>query len=158
MADETAAVSPLQPPPPPDLSAAAEAEATHSNSQSMVDESQIPTEPQPQPQPHYSSPPPSGDDDDVTVISSSFPGEEAASENAATTGERVRGPWSPEEDARLSTLVEKLGARNWTLIARGIPGRSGKSCRLRWCNQLDPQVKRKPFTGTLLPASLFCYF
>jgi len=59
----------------------------------------------------------------------------------------VRGPWSPEEDAVLSDLVEKLGARNWTLIARGIPGRSGKSCRLRWCNQLDPQVKRKPFTG-----------
>uniref|UniRef100_A0ACD5WHR4 Uncharacterized protein n=2 Tax=Avena sativa TaxID=4498 RepID=A0ACD5WHR4_AVESA len=38
------------------------------------------------------------------------------------------------------------GARNWTLIAQGIAGRSGKSCRLRWCNQLDPQVKRKPFT------------
>ncbi|KAI3799911.1 hypothetical protein L1987_35216 [Smallanthus sonchifolius] len=30
--------------------------------------------------------------------------------------------------------------------ARGIPGRSGKSCRLRWCNQLDPAVLRKPFT------------
>ncbi|MED6193091.1 hypothetical protein PIB30_015744 [Stylosanthes scabra] len=33
------------------------------------------------------------------------------------------------------------------MIARGVPGRSGKSCRLRWCNQLDPCVKRKPFTG-----------
>ncbi|KAF6161000.1 hypothetical protein GIB67_007641 [Kingdonia uniflora] len=63
------------------------------------------------------------------------------------TGEKVKGPWSPEEDAILSGRVIKYGARNWSLIARGIPGRSGKSCRLRWCNQLDPCVKRKPFTG-----------
>ncbi|KAE8727291.1 Transcription factor MYB44 [Hibiscus syriacus] len=60
--------------------------------------------------------------------------------------QRVKGPWSPEEDAILSELVSKFGARNWSLIARGITGRSGKSCRLRWCNQLDPAVKRKPFT------------
>ncbi|KAL1549204.1 MYB-related transcription factor [Salvia divinorum] len=60
--------------------------------------------------------------------------------------DRVKGPWSPDEDAMLSQLVGNFGARNWSLIARGIPGRSGKSCRLRWCNQLDPAVKRKPFT------------
>lgn len=65
-------------------------------------------------------------------------------------GGKVKGPWSQEEDAVLSELVSKFGARNWSLIARGIPGRSGKSCRLRWCNQLDPAVKRKPFTGKAL--------
>ncbi|MED6193093.1 hypothetical protein PIB30_015746 [Stylosanthes scabra] len=59
---------------------------------------------------------------------------------------KVKGPWSPEEDAVLSRLVSQFGARNWSMIARGVPGRSGKSCRLRWCNQLDPCVKRKPFT------------
>ncbi|XXG40643.1 hypothetical protein AAC387_Pa01g1311 [Persea americana] len=64
----------------------------------------------------------------------------------AGSEDRVKGPWSPEEDAILSRLVVKFGARNWSLIARGISGRSGKSCRLRWCNQLDPGVKRKPFT------------
>ncbi|XWS67169.1 hypothetical protein CRYUN_Cryun05aG0264000 [Craigia yunnanensis] len=63
-----------------------------------------------------------------------------------TRKDRVKGPWSPEEDAILSEFVSKFGARNWSLIARGIAGRSGKSCRLRWCNQLDPAVKRKPFT------------
>ncbi|XP_022743069.1 transcription factor MYB1-like [Durio zibethinus] len=63
-----------------------------------------------------------------------------------TRKERVKGTWSPEEDAILSELVSKFGPRNWSLIARGIAGRSGKSCRLRWCNQLDPAVKRKPFT------------
>ncbi|BFG36308.1 hypothetical protein CerSpe_225820 [Prunus speciosa] len=81
-------------------------------------------------------------------------GEEATQAVAGGGGEshrksgrdRVKGPWSPEEDAILSRLVSKFGARNWSLIARGIDGRSGKSCRLRWCNQLDPSVKRKPFT------------
>lgn len=68
--------------------------------------------------------------------------------------DRVKGPWSPEEDAILSRLVSNFGARNWSLIARGIPGRSGKSCRLRWCNQLDPAVKRKPFTGNFRKPSV----
>lgn len=66
---------------------------------------------------------------------------------ASTVTGKVKGPWSPEEDAALSRLVAQFGPRNWSMIARGVPGRSGKSCRLRWCNQLDPCVKRKPFTG-----------
>eukprot|EP00250_Pteridium_aquilinum_P011206 c19905_g1_i1 orf=607-2010(-) len=61
--------------------------------------------------------------------------------------DRVKGPWSPEEDAALHRLVEKYGPRNWSLISKGIPGRSGKSCRLRWCNQLSPQVEHRPFTA-----------
>ncbi|PNT66057.1 transcription factor MYB44-like [Brachypodium distachyon] len=61
--------------------------------------------------------------------------------------DRIKGPWSPEEDEALRRLVERHGARNWTAIGRGIPGRSGKSCRLRWCNQLSPQVERRPFTA-----------
>ncbi|KAA8516346.1 hypothetical protein F0562_016639 [Nyssa sinensis] len=72
-------------------------------------------------------------------------GSGSSSQVQKKSGDRVKGPWSPEEDAILSRLVSKFGARNWSLIARGIAGRSGKSCRLRWCNQLDPAVKRKPF-------------
>ena len=71
-------------------------------------------------------------------------------------GGKVKGPWSPEEDAVLSRLVSQFGARNWSLIARGIPGRSGKSCRLRWCNQLDPCLKRKPFTGNNIYLDSIC--
>ncbi|XP_047938353.1 transcription factor MYB1-like [Salvia hispanica] len=59
---------------------------------------------------------------------------------------KVRGPWSAAEDAVLTELVNKFGPRNWSLITAGIPGRSGKSCRLRWCNQLNPSLTRKPFT------------
>lgn len=71
-------------------------------------------------------------------------------ENGGGVKGKVRGPWSSEEDAILTQMVGKFGPRNWSLIARGIPGRSGKSCRLRWCNQLDPCVKRKPFTSNIM--------
>ncbi|KAE8655164.1 Transcription factor MYB44 [Hibiscus syriacus] len=39
-----------------------------------------------------------------------------------------------------------MAPRNWSLISKSIPGRSGKSCRLRWCNQLSPQVEHRAFT------------
>jgi myb proto-oncogene protein len=60
--------------------------------------------------------------------------------------DRIKGPWSPDEDRLLHQLVDEYGARNWTLISRAISGRSGKSCRLRWCNQLSPQVEHRPFS------------
>ncbi|CAK9155869.1 unnamed protein product [Ilex paraguariensis] len=60
--------------------------------------------------------------------------------------ERIRGPWSAEEDKILTRLVDRYGARNWTLISKYIKGRSGKSCRLRWCNQLSPNVEHRPFS------------
>lgn len=61
--------------------------------------------------------------------------------------DRIKGPWSPEEDEQLRKLVVKYGPRNWTVISKSIPGRSGKSCRLRWCNQLSPQVEHRPFSA-----------
>nr|AXP34746.1 MYB4 protein [Actinidia deliciosa] len=61
--------------------------------------------------------------------------------------EKIKGPWSPEEDKSLQRLVQRHGARNWSLIRMSIPGRSGKSCRLRWCNQLSPEVEHRPFTA-----------
>ncbi|KAM3342105.1 transcription factor MYB44 [Capsicum galapagoense] len=65
---------------------------------------------------------------------------------ARKDSDRIKGPWSPEEDELLQSLVEKHGPRNWTLISKSVPGRSGKSCRLRWCNQLSPQVEHRAFT------------
>ncbi|KAK7283316.1 hypothetical protein RIF29_12749 [Crotalaria pallida] len=61
--------------------------------------------------------------------------------------ERIKGPWSAEEDRILTRLVERYGPRNWSLISRYIKGRSGKSCRLRWCNQLSPAVEHRPFSA-----------
>ncbi|KAG6600306.1 Transcription factor MYB73, partial [Cucurbita argyrosperma subsp. sororia] len=61
--------------------------------------------------------------------------------------DRVKGPWSPEEDQLLRILVQRYGARNWSVIGQSIHGRSGKSCRLRWFNQLCPDVERQAFTA-----------
>ncbi|KAF5955144.1 hypothetical protein HYC85_008000 [Camellia sinensis] len=57
-----------------------------------------------------------------------------------------RGHWRPAEDEKLRQLVEQYGPQNWNSIAEKLQGRSGKSCRLRWFNQLDPRINRRPFT------------
>ncbi|KAF3779855.1 Transcription factor [Nymphaea thermarum] len=61
---------------------------------------------------------------------------------AAGGGARPRGHRRPEEDEALRQLVEQHGPRNWNFIAEKLPGRSGKSCRFRWINHLDPMLNR----------------
>ncbi|KAL8225635.1 hypothetical protein R6Q57_018192 [Mikania cordata] len=58
----------------------------------------------------------------------------------------ARGHWRPGEDEKLRQLVQLYGPQNWNSIAENLQGRSGKSCRLRWFNQLDPRINRRPFT------------
>jgi hypothetical protein len=66
---------------------------------------------------------------------------------AGATADAPPPPCPAEEDERLVELVHRHGAQNWTTIARSLGGgRNGKSCRLRWFNQLDPRVNKEPFT------------
>ncbi|KAH7571632.1 hypothetical protein JRO89_XS04G0105700 [Xanthoceras sorbifolium] len=58
----------------------------------------------------------------------------------------ARGHWRPAEDSKLKELVAQFGPQNWNLIAEHLQGRSGKSCRLRWFNQLDPRINRRAFS------------
>eukprot|EP00301_Raphidiophrys_heterophryoidea_P015443 c24086_g1_i1.p1 GENE.c24086_g1_i1~~c24086_g1_i1.p1 ORF type:complete len:361 (+),score=75.57 c24086_g1_i1:245-1327(+) len=55
-------------------------------------------------------------------------------------------PWTPQEDTQLEELVAKLGAKNWSNIACVLSGRTGKQCRERWRNHLDPSISKNPFT------------
>ncbi|XP_057949313.1 transcription factor CSA-like [Malania oleifera] len=57
----------------------------------------------------------------------------------------ARGHWRPAEDAKLKDLVAQYGPQNWNLIAEKLEGRAGKSCRLRWFNQLDPKINKMAF-------------
>ncbi|KAL5729864.1 hypothetical protein ACHQM5_002756 [Ranunculus cassubicifolius] len=57
-----------------------------------------------------------------------------------------RGHWRPAEDTKLRELVAQFGPQNWNLVAEKLQGRSGKSCRLRWFNQLDPRINRRVFS------------
>ncbi|CAH1437894.1 unnamed protein product [Lactuca virosa] len=59
-----------------------------------------------------------------------------------------RGPWSPEEDAKLKSFIDKYGTGgNWIALPHkaGLK-RCGKSCRLRWLNYLRPNIKHGEFT------------
>ncbi|PWZ17690.1 Transcription factor MYB44 [Zea mays] len=87
----------------------------------------------------------------VQVVSSSggageVEGGDGGSAAVSGSRRRVKGSWTPEEDELLRRAITRHGPRNWTVISSEIPGRSGKSCRLRWCNQLSPSVERRAFT------------
>ncbi|KAF5475577.1 hypothetical protein F2P56_007371 [Juglans regia] len=58
-----------------------------------------------------------------------------------------KGAWSPEEDQKLKTYIERYGIWNWSRMPKpaGL-ARSGKSCRLRWVNYLRPDIKRGNFS------------
>ncbi|XP_022743702.1 transcription factor RAX2-like [Durio zibethinus] len=59
-----------------------------------------------------------------------------------------KGPWSPEEDAKLKEYIEKHGTGgNWIALPQkaGLR-RCGKSCRLRWLNYLRPNIKHGEFS------------
>ncbi|OIT29429.1 PREDICTED: transcription factor RAX3-like [Nicotiana attenuata] len=59
-----------------------------------------------------------------------------------------RGPWSPEEDAKLKSYIEQNGTGgNWIALPPKIGlNRCGKSCRLRWLNYLRPNIKHGGFS------------
>ncbi|KAL2317878.1 hypothetical protein Fmac_031754 [Flemingia macrophylla] len=59
-----------------------------------------------------------------------------------------KGPWSPEEDAKLKSYIEKHGTGgNWIALPQKIGlKRCGKSCRLRWLNYLRPNLKHGGFS------------
>jgi len=54
----------------------------------------------------------------------------------------VKGPWTQEEDEKLTNWVKNEGPNKWALAANIIIGRSGKQCRERWFNNLDPEIKK----------------
>ena len=45
-------------------------------------------------------------------------------------------------------LVLEHGTRHWGLIGSRLNGRTGKQCRERWHNQLDPNINKNPWTDT----------
>ena len=58
----------------------------------------------------------------------------------------VKGKWTQEEDCKVIKLVNKYGAKKWSVIANHLPGRIGKQCRERWHNHLSPSIKKAPWS------------
>jgi len=57
---------------------------------------------------------------------------------------KVKGGWVQQEDELLVQLVSTLG-QNWKTIASYFPSRTGKQCRERYINSLDPNIKSTPW-------------
>ncbi|URE03312.1 Myb-like DNA-binding domain [Musa troglodytarum] len=57
-----------------------------------------------------------------------------------------KGLWSPEEDEKLKSHINRHGHGSWSsLPAKAGLRRNGKSCRLRWLNYLRPGLKHGTF-------------
>lgn len=59
----------------------------------------------------------------------------------------IKGPWTPEEDAKVIELVKIHGNKKWSFIARQLKGRLGKQCRERWYNHLNPDINKGEWTS-----------
>ncbi|XP_074660485.1 transcriptional activator Myb-like [Tubulanus polymorphus] len=58
----------------------------------------------------------------------------------------IKGPWTKEEDEKVMQLVHQYGPKRWTLISKHLKGRTGKQCRERWHNHLNPDIKKCAWT------------
>lgn len=62
---------------------------------------------------------------------------------------RKAGPksWSKEEDTILLNLVKQMRMpMKWSVVAQSLPGRTGKQCRERYVNHLNPRLKSSEWT------------
>ena len=57
-----------------------------------------------------------------------------------------KGSWAREEDDLLTNIVQRNGQKGWSKIAKQLKGRTGKQCRERWYNHLDPAIRKDPWT------------
>ena len=59
----------------------------------------------------------------------------------------TKGTWREHEDILLCNVVDELGSNKWTSIGEYMPGRTGKQCRERWHNHLNPNLSKNEWTN-----------
>ena len=63
------------------------------------------------------------------------------------TGRTHRRKWTAEEDDTIRQLMQKSSAPvQWSMMAAQMNGLTGKQCRERWHNQLDPEVSKQAWS------------
>jgi len=73
---------------------------------------------------------------------------DVATEASKQDSQRVhKRSWTPEEDAKLVEVIERIGAGSWSVICAQVEGRTGKQCRECWTNQLCPEVSKATWTA-----------
>ena len=71
--------------------------------------------------------------------------------NVGGNGKRKTGPkaWTKEEDALLLSIVQSMRIpMKWSLVAQSLPERTGKQCRERYVNHLNPRLKVTDWSPT----------
>ena len=58
----------------------------------------------------------------------------------------IKGSWTPEEDETILKFVQTHSDKEWSKLALILTGRTGKQCRERFRNHLDPSINRDPWT------------
>jgi hypothetical protein len=59
-----------------------------------------------------------------------------------------KAKFGPAEDSLLTAAVRALGTSNWSDIAMAVPGRSGRQCRERWNNYVNPNLNKGQWTSS----------
>jgi hypothetical protein len=75
-----------------------------------------------------------------------YPGEDKSEStvNEGPNSRRKSGPkaWTKEEDALLLSIVQTMQMpMKWSIVAMSLPDRTGKQCRERYVNHLNPRLK-----------------
>lgn len=58
-----------------------------------------------------------------------------------------RRRWSPEEDKKLTDIIGRHGACNWSHIGELHGTRDGKQCRERWMYHIGPNINKSPLSS-----------
>ena len=67
-------------------------------------------------------------------------------DSSQTNCKSQRMKWSFDTDRQLTELVRLNGPKKWDSIGRCVENRTGKQCRERWVNQLNPMLKQGPWS------------
>jgi len=106
------------------------------------------------PQPYHGAPPPPGPYGYPPIMQpSSVPADRRPLEGSSTPGSvgamdkasrKKAGPkvWTKEEDQLLLNMVQSMRMpMKWSIVAQQMPDRTGKQCRERYVNHLNPRLK-----------------
>eukprot|EP00977_Amphora_coffeiformis_P005896 scaffold1248_cov170-Amphora_coffeaeformis.AAC.15 len=95
-------------------------------------------------QPHHQHPHHPSDYAHGHAPSSGPRGGEDPYERGESPSKRKMGPkaWTKEEDSTLLRIVQTMQMpMKWSVVALSLPGRTGKQCRERYVNHLNPRLK-----------------
>lgn len=88
----------------------------------------------------------SSQNENLSSLNNSSNEDEPNSAKSSNNQSTQRKKFSPEEDIQLTRLIAINGPKKWDHIALSMPGRTGRQCRDRFHNYLNPGLINGPWT------------